>query len=99
MELLPVPGHLAGPAADSAAGNRRPCLPLSIRQWLTFHGDGPSEECLAMIQLGSQQAHLRQKGISFCGLKLKLEIQPPNVFIVPPCVYTFLCYRERIVRC
>ena len=52
-----------------------------------------------MIQLGSQKAHLRQKGIAFCGLKLKLEIQPPNVFIVPPCVYTFLCYRERIVRC
>ena len=51
-----------------------------------------------MLQLGSQKAQLRQKGIAFRGLKLKLEVQPPNVFIVPPCVCTFLCYRGRIVR-
>ena len=75
------------------------CFNLGSLRNLTFHGDGPSEECLAMIQLGSQKAHLRQKGIAFCGLKLKLEVQPPNVFIVPPCVYTFLCNLERIVRC
>jgi len=65
---------------------------------LTIHGDGALEECRALIQLGSQKAHLRQKGIAFCGLKLKLEVQPPNVFIVPPCVCTLLCYREGIVR-
>jgi hypothetical protein len=37
---------------------------------LIFHGDGPSEKCLAMIQLGSQKAHLRQKGIAFPGMQL-----------------------------
>ena len=74
------------------------CFNLGSLRNLTSHGDGPSEECLALIQLGSQKAHLRQEGIAFRGLKLKPEVQAPNIFIVPPCVCTLLRYCERIIR-